>query len=95
MSWAEEMPALQGSVCLTSSAPFPIEPNQLILYDVIDASTVCRSGVLSCIVEAGGEATLPDTVTLPDFKAYVRAVSYTGEKFRRLPFESMCTVMKV
>lgn len=82
-------------VCLTSSAPFDIQPNQLVLYDVIDVATTSRSGVLSTIAYAGGEARLPGAITLSDFKRWIRFVEDNSKRSEEDSLEDLCTVVKV
>lgn len=89
------MPGVGQPVCLTRSAPFHVDTHQLVFYDVIDASITCRSSVLSTIADAGGDARLPDSITLSDFKQWVSAVAERDESVRSKPFSFLCTVAKV
>lgn len=93
---ALEMPGRGGGpVCLTRSAPFDVGSSQLVFFDVIDINTTARSSALSCIAKAGGEAKLPDTLTLSDFKIWIKAVDDTPAKVARESFSMICTVLKV
>lgn len=89
------MPGLGQPVCLTRSAPFHVDSQQLVFYDVVDASVTCRSSVLSNIAEAGGDARLPDAITLSDFKQWVSAVGNNCECNKSKPFAFLCNVAKV
>lgn len=84
-----------GPVCLTRSAPVETYAGQLIFYDVVDPSVVARSAVLSCIVEAGGETVLPDSLTLPEFKTWMKDGNATKEDAAKWSFSFLCDVMKV
>lgn len=48
--------------------------------------------MLSCIAEAGGEARLPDSVTVSGFRQWVAAVADDDEIFESRAFASRCTV---
>jgi len=65
--------------------------------ELLDADIIKRSIVLKCIVDSGGDgdALLPDTITLSDFKAWVAAVKGGNANFESMDFASMCNVMKV
>lgn len=67
-------PGCVRPVCFTRSAPFDICPGQLVLYEVIDTNVTSRCSVLSTIAEAGGEARLPDAITLADFQIWIAFV---------------------
>lgn len=84
-----------GPVCLTRSAPHEAFSGQLIFYDVIDSAAIARSGVLSCIVEAGGEAVLPDSITLAEFKTWLTKGDATIAEAEKWSFPLFCTLMKV
>lgn len=70
-------------VCLTPSSPLALPPGALVFYDVVDPHIVSRSRVLLCIAEAGGDARLPDAVTVSDFKIWMAAklCPEDGEKY--------------
>lgn len=89
------MDGFDAPVCLTRSAPLDVGSGQLIFYDVIDTDTVSRSGVLSCIAEAGGEVVLPNTISLPDFRFWLTATTVNSTMLHMLPFASICVVLKV
>lgn len=80
---------------LTQTAPFTISPGELIVYDVVDAKTVSRSSVLSCITDAGGDARLPEAVSVPEFRAWVTACAASKEDRMLTPFPTLCTILKV
>lgn len=84
-----------GPVCLTNAAPLEAYSGKLMLYDVIDSSAVARSAVLSCIVEAGGEAVLPDSLTLAEFKMWLKYGNVKKSIAKKWAFTMLCTVMKV
>lgn len=90
------MLARDGQVCLTRSAPFDILPDQLMFYDVVDGSTTRRSSVLSNIADAGGEARLPDAISLSEFTQWVAFVeSDSHGSGDGLSLLRLCTVVKV
>ena len=82
-------------VCLTRSAPFEIHPRQMAIYDVIDVSVTDRCSVLSTIAEAGGDARLPDAITMSDFKQWLTFVQGDKREAKEMPFSGLCTVVKV
>ena len=89
------MPGFDHPVYFSRSAPFDIHRGHLVFYDVVERDVMSRSSVLSCIAEADGEATLPDSVTLSDFKYWIAAVSEEDAVFRYRPFKFMCILIKV
>lgn len=89
------MTGLEAPVCLTSSAPVEAFSGQLVFYDVIEPSTVSRSGVLSCIAEAGGDVVLPDAIRLPEFRTWVAATNADRGTVDAMAFTSICIVLKV
>lgn len=89
------MAVVDAPVCLTRAAPHGAYAGQLLFYDVIDESTVSRSGVLSCIAEAGGEVVLPDAIRLPEFRTWVAATNADKAALDLMSFTSICTVLKV
>ena len=89
------MPGCEPPVHFSRSAPFNVEPGQLMFYDVIGPAVMARSSVLSCIAEADGAATLPGSVTVSEFRKWAAAVSDSDAVFRSRPFASMCTIIKV
>lgn len=82
-------------VCVTRTAPFTIDSNQLVYYDVVDSSITSRCNVLSSIAQSGGDTKLPASVTLPSFKAYMSAAQGTDAIFKSMSLSSMCTVIEV
>lgn len=82
-------------VHFSRSAPFDVEVGQLMFYDVIEPAIMARSSVLSCIAEADGEATLPGSVTVSEFRKWAVAVADSDGVIRRRPFGSMCRIIKV
>lgn len=66
-----------------------------MFYDVIEPAIMARSSVLSCIAEADGEATLPGSVTVSEFRKWAVAVADSDGVIRRRPFGSMCRIIKV
>lgn len=88
------MPAIDGPVCLTYSAPADVYAGQLLVYDVVPPSAVSRSGFLSSIVEAGGDVRLPDFVTLSEFKAWTSTIA-TKQTAADLNIAQACIVLKV
>lgn len=89
------MVIFDAPVCLTRSAPLDSYSGHLLFYDVIEPSSVSRSGVLSCIAEAGGEVVLPDAIRLPEFRAWVAATNADRAAVDVMAFTSICTVLKV
>lgn len=94
-SAAVKMPALDVPVCFTSSAPFRVDSNQLVMYDVIDSHFISRSSVLSTIAEAGGEAKLPDAITLSEFRQWMKAAEAPWGMDATKRFPLLCSVLKV
>lgn len=86
---------LDVPVCLAGSAPFKVQTKQLVFYDVIDVNITSKSSVLACIAESGGEARLPDAISLSDFKQWMSAVDGTSKDVRKESFSFICTVAKV
>lgn len=84
-------------VTFTPSSALGVSPGALVFYDVVDPDIVSRCSVLSCIAEAGGEAKLPDAVTLSDFRTWMMAVPWQpcGNKDNVLSFHTMCIAAKV
>lgn len=82
-------------VHFSRSAPFQVDCDQLIFYDVIERSVVSRSSVLACVAEAGGKAKLPDSITVSDFKHWLAAATDSDLHFRSRSFTCKCTVIKV
>lgn len=89
------MPGRDCPVHLTHAAPFDVQPNQLVFYDVIELGTAARSGVLSTIADAGGEARLPDAITLSEFKRWITFVEGYHDDTTEESFLNLCTVVKV
>lgn len=82
-------------VHLTQTAPVAISPGELLFYDIVDAKSVSRSSVLSCIAEAGGDASLPHAVNVSQFRAWLTACAASQEDKKLIPFSDLCTVVKV
>lgn len=80
---------------LSRSAPFAINCGQLYFYDVIDSDIMSRSSVLSCVAEGAGDAKLPDSITVSDFRKWLTAVTDGDATFRSRSFIYMCCVLKV
>ena len=89
------MPGLDSPVCFARAAPFNVSSRQLVFYDVIDVNITSKCSVLSCIAEGGGEARLPDAITLSDFKQWMSAVEDTTEDGGERSFPSICILAKV
>lgn len=89
------MPGLEHDVHLSRSAPFHIDGGQLFFYDVIHSEIMSRSSVLSCVAEGGGEAKLPSSVTVSDFRMWLTAVTDGDTVFRSRSFVSICAIIKV
>lgn len=89
------MACFDGPVYLTQSAPDAAYAGRIVLYDVVHPDVVSRSGVLSSIVEAGGDVKLPDTVNLSEFKAWCIATTSNKEDLKSLELGRMCTMLKV
>lgn len=87
--------AFDGPVCLTRTAIHADYSGQLIFHDVLPSSSCSKSGVLSSVVEAGGEALLPEAVTLAQFKTWLTATTATLAEINNMPFSSFCTVVEV
>lgn len=82
-------------VHLATTAPAEPPSGALMLYSTIKADTVSRSGVLQCIVEAGGHARLPDSVSLPEFIAWTEACEIEAEARKKLSIEYICKTLRV
>lgn len=80
---------------MTRTPPFHVESGQLVFYDVIDTHITSRSSVLSCILEAGGDATLPEAIRLLEFKIWITAAQTDRYGRQSMKFESICTALKV
>lgn len=90
------MPAVDlRPVCFTRTDTVAVSPGELVFYDIVDANLTSRCGVLSCVAEAGGEAQLPETVTLSDFRSWITAGVPDGNHHRDTPFQTLCTILKV
>lgn len=76
------------TVGMTRKAPFYVDAHQLVFYDVIDPWVASQCSVLSCIAEAGGEARLPDTVTVSDLRNWITAVECTQNVIKTREFPS-------
>lgn len=87
--------SMDKPVCLTRSAPFTVDSDHLVFYDVIGPSIISQSSVLSSLVEAGGEAKLPESVSIDDFRTYIQAAQGDPWMFSSLAFASMCRVIQV
>ena len=85
----------QCPVHLTQTAPLTTSPDDLISCNIVDVDTVSRSSVLSCIAEAGGDARLPEAVTVAEFKAWVSAGAASKQHVIHTPFSTLCTIVKV
>lgn len=88
------MPGVDHPVHFARTAPFDVTTGQLVFYDVVLCDVMSRSSVLSCIAEADGEAKLPDSVTLSEFKSWISAVSESDFIFQTRSFDFMCTAIK-
>lgn len=84
-------------ICFTPSSPPDTSPGSLVFYDVVDCDVVSRCSVLSCIAEAGGEARLPEAVTVSDFRTWLSAVPPGAQNrdLTKLDLSTMCTAAKV
>ena len=51
--------------------------------------------MLSNIAEAGGDARLPSSVTVSDFKKWITAVEDSKAIVKQRPFSYLCVVLKV
>lgn len=89
------MPGCDHPVHLSGSAPFEIGCGQIFFYDVIESDAMSRSSVLSCVAEGGGEAKLPQSVTVSEFRKWLTAVTDSDVVYRNRSFASMCTIVKV
>lgn len=89
------MPGCAHPVYLAQSAPFDVDPGQLIFYDVIEPCVVARSSVLSCVAGADGEAKLPESVTVSDFRKWLCTVADSDDTFQSRPLAYMCAIIKV
>lgn len=91
------MPCIDGPVCLTRSAPDDSYAGQLLLFDVVPPNVVSRSGVLSSIAEASGDAslTLPDFVTLAEFRTWSNTIRDAEDIPGCKDMVHACLVLKV
>lgn len=89
------MPGIDGPVCLTHSSPDNSYAGQLLVYDVVPASIVPRSGVLLSIAEAQCDAQLPDVLTLSDFKTWSKVAADGQDQPQCTDMVHACTVLKV
>eukprot|EP00892_Ulva_mutabilis_P005745 jgi/Ulvmu1/3542/UM164_0008.1 len=89
------MRGVDGPVFLTRAAPAGVYSGCLLMYDVIDELLVSRSGVLRCIVDAGGGTSLPSSVALSDFNVWRRAGPARRSAFLKMGMRAVLTVMKV
>lgn len=94
-SAADISSTMESRVFLTRSARLDENSGQLVFYNVIDSNIVSRSSVLSSIVEAGGEAGLPGSVTLRQLKTWMAAIRADREFLATWSCASVCTAMKV
>lgn len=61
----------------------------------IDMAVVSRCGVISCIAESGGEAQLPSSVTMSDFKIWNTCSSLEPIDCKGFTLKTLSVVMKV
>ena len=80
---------------LTRSAPEDVFPGCLMVYDVVDESVIARSGVLQCIVDAGGDTRLPANVSLSEFNVWRCASPERKSVAQQTDICSIFTVIKV
>lgn len=56
---------------------------------------MAQCSVLSCIAESGSEATLPEAVTVSDFRIWINASTANSTELAAMSFAKVCTVTKV
>lgn len=62
----------------------------------LDARVCDRSGVLSAVAEAAaGEALLPDSVSMPQFKTWINTTIDDANSFEGMDVPTLCTLVKV
>lgn len=82
-------------VYFTPESPVDVPPNALVIYDVVEPEALVSSSVLACIAESGGQARLPDAVTLSEFKTWTEAVTAGEETQKCMAIGKLCTIAKV
>lgn len=84
-----------GPLQLVRSIPAGADPDRCVLFADIPDAAVKRSRVLSSILEADGDATFPEALTMHDFDAWRTFVSGDGLAASLSDVASACDVLKV
>lgn len=84
-----------GPVWFTRPAHLDVAPGALFVCEIVDPEVVSRCSVLSCIAEAGGEAKLPDTVNMSEFRTWIMATKGNYNDHESMSFDTISTVLKV
>lgn len=96
--FASELSGLKepAPVRLTPTAPANHDLGYLKVFKV-HKDDVSRSNVLSCVVQAGGDAVLPGAISLTEFNTWLTwSMSTVDEGRLEIPyFQLVCTVLKV
>ena len=87
-----DMTEIEGPVCLTHVAPAETCSGQLHVFSPVPEDVVSRSGVLSSIAEAGGDAKLPGVVSLSEFRTWADTVTDPKKYY---DMAQLCSVLKV
>lgn len=82
-------------VRLTHSSSQSDSVGSLVFVDTVEPSIVSRCSVLSCISEAGGDADLPESVSVSNFRLWIACSGLQYSECRHLLFSTICRVLKV
>lgn len=87
--------AADGPVCLAPCQRQSSPGRALSFQDFVHPEHVSRCSTLSCIAEAGGEAQLPGSVSVSEFRTWIVCNSLKTEECSSLHFSTLCAVIKV